>query len=624
MLSSQLVSENSTSLRVFISSLGQRRLVLCLTLLLGVLAVYNVVRHDQFINYDDDGYVTDNARVKAGLSWETIQWAFTTLEEANWHPVTWLSHAADCELFGVNPVGHHYMNLLLHGFNAILIFLLLQQSTCSTWRSFIVASIWSVHPLNVESVAWVAERKNLLSTLFFLIAFMAYVHYAQKPSVKRYMLVVAGFALALMSKPQVITFPCLLLLWDYWPLQRIERQADLAADDAQITPRGWLLLEKFPLFLMVTGSAWITLKAQASAGAVRAEYPLTFRFENAIAGYLHYLHQAFWPSHLALIYPYPVQGIAWWRVAASGVLLFAVTGCVLAIRQKRFLVMGWFWFLGSLVPMIGIIQVGSQATADRYAYLPLIGLLMVVVWGWAELRSSLPNRRLAIDGIATGIVLIALACTTVRQGLFWRDSLTIWSHTLSVTRDNPVAETNLGQALNSIGRGDEAYPHFLRAAALNPTDPVSHANIGAYLHARGDLQGAVQEYESSISLGGDRRIQGRTHANLGIAYQQLGEATKARQQFEQALQILPGQFNACLGLGVILQQEGRLEDALSLLTCSLQGRLTSDGFVHLGQVLQALGRQEEARIAYTNALQMQPRQPEAEYGLATLHATQSR
>lgn len=314
----------------------------------------------------------------------------------------------------------------------------------------------------------------------------------------------------------------------------------------------------------------------------------------------------------------------WWQVATGAVLLLGVTGCVLVLRKDRFLVTGWFWFLGSLVPMIGLIQVGRQAAADRYAYLPLIGLLIAVVWAWGELLLKWPARRFAIGAMASGIVLIALASTTVRRVMCWRDSITVWSHTLDVTCDNPVAEDNLGQALNVIGRGDEAYPHFRRAAALNPDDPVSHANIGAYLHAHGDLQGAVHEYEMAISLGGDRRIQGRTHGNLGIAYQQLGETQKARQQFEQALQILPGQFNACLGLGVILQQEGRLEDALALLGCSLQGRPTSDGFVHLGQVLQALGRVDEARIAYSNALQLQPGRTDAEKGLASLTASQSR
>jgi len=614
--------ENSTSLRGFSGSIASRRVLLCLTLFLAVLTVYNVTRSSQFINYDDDLYVTDNAHVKAGLSRETIKWAFISMDEANWHPVTWLSHAIDFQLFGLNPVGHHYVNLLLHGLNAVLIFLLLEGATGSTWRSFIVAALWSVHPLNVESVAWVAERKNLLSTLFFLLGFMAYLHYSERPAVNRFLMVMACFALALMSKPQVITFPCLLLLWDFWPLKRVG-QADFAVGRVRIARRVWLILEKAPLFLMVAASAWITLKAQNALGAVRAEYPLSLRLENAIVGYLHYFHQVFWPSHLALIYPYPVHGIVWWRVAASAVLLLGMTGWVLA-RGQQFLVTGWLWFLGSLVPMIGLIQVGTQAAADRYTYIPLIGLLIAVVWGWAELRSRLPNRRFAIDGIATGVVLLALAFTTVRQTLYWHDSITIWSHTLSVTRDNPVAEENLGQALNAMGEGEQAYPHFVRAAALNPADPVSHANMGAYLHAHGDLRGAVEQYELALSLGADRRIQGRTHANLGIAYQQLGEPGKARHQFEQALQILPGQFNACLGLGVILQQEGRLEDALVFLGCSLQGRRTSDGFVHLGQVLQALGRQDEARIAYGNALELQPRRPDAEKGLESLNPNQPR
>src|SRR5208282_1190066 len=363
-------------LQSLFQSAGQRTLLLCLLLAVAVLVAYNPVTRNGFLNYDDNGYIAKNPHVRAGLTWVTVKWAFTTYQQANWHPLTWLSHALDCELFGLHPAGHHYMNVLLHAANVVLLFLLLENATGFRWRSLMVAALFALHPINVESVAWAAERKNVLSMLFFLLALYAYGWYGRglslgkaglgKSGLLRYAAVVCCFALALLSKPQVIAFPFLLLLWDYWPLCRIG-----AAGGANASRwwSGWLVLEKTPLLLLSAASAVVTMKAQKAGGAVQtfSHFSLLLRLKTATISYARYLGKAFWPSKLVAMYPHPAKLYPGWQVGAAAVLLLLVTALVLRAREQRYLAVGWFWFLGSLVPMIGLVQVGVQAMADRYA-----------------------------------------------------------------------------------------------------------------------------------------------------------------------------------------------------------------------------------------------------------------
>ena len=385
---------------------GQRKLVLGLLLVVVTLALYNPVSRNGFVNFDDDRYVTDNPQVRAGLRSSTISWAFTTLDLANWHPLTWLSHALDCQLFQLNPVGHHYTSLLLHASNALLLFLILQWFTGYTARSLMVAALFAVHPLNVESVAWVAERKNVLCMLFFLLALAAYGWYVRQPTVARYLAVALLFAMGLMSKPMVITLPIVLLLLDYWPLGRTHFSANVESRDeasprfaASTQPVWRLCLEKVPLLLLSAGSAIVTMLAQRAGGAVltSAERSPLLRLENVIVCYVLNIKKVFWPSHLAALYPYP-HTLPAWQVAASALFLVAVTCAVLKYREHRYLVVGWFWYLGTMVPMIGLIQVGNQAMADRYAYLPLIGLFIMIVWAAADCASA---RQLSANYLAT-------------------------------------------------------------------------------------------------------------------------------------------------------------------------------------------------------------------------------
>src|ERR1700687_2718226 len=382
--------------------LDRQTLMLSLVLFAAVLVSYSPVIRNGFIDFDDNEYITDNLHVRAGMTWATVGWAFTTYDEANWHPLTWLSHALDCELFGLNPAGHHGVNVLLHAANAVLLLLLLQSATGFRWRSLMVAALFALHPMNVESVAWAAERKNVLSTLFFLLALYAYVGYAHRPGLRRYAAVACFFALALLSKPQAVAFPFLLLLWDYWPLCRIGAPA-VAGPAAQggTVPRlssRWLVWEKAPLLLLFARSAMVTMRSGRAGGAVQAfsQYSLLLRLENAAISYLRYLGKALWPSKLVAMYPYPTRLYPAWHVGAALAFLLLVTALVLRTRDPRYLAVGWFWFLGSLVPMIGLVQAGLQAMADRFAYLPFIGLFLMLTWliaDWARAR-KIPARSL--------------------------------------------------------------------------------------------------------------------------------------------------------------------------------------------------------------------------------------
>ncbi len=424
------------------------KFVLGLLLAVATVALYYPVNHHQFVSYDDDIYVTNNWHIKYGLDWKAVKWAFTGNYGDNWHPVTWLSHGLDCQLFFLNSGRHHATNLLLHTMNAVLLFWVLLRATGYTGRSFMVAALFALHPINVESVAWVSERKNLLSMLFFLLALAAYRWYARwvpQPShhrreagrIGRYLAVVFLFALGLMAKPQIITLPFVLLLWDYWPLRRMFAGSEVASSETRVAPArsfSWLVLEKLPLLVLVVASAVITLHAQREAAT---PYPLSVRIGNALVSYVWYVRKAFWPSHLALLYPHPPGLPPIWQVVAAVLFLLAVTGLVIARCRQRFFLVGWLWFLGTLVPMIGLVQVGRQAMADRYAYLSFVGLFLMICWGAAEWGEHL-HLRPAWLRTASVVVLLALAVVAHRQIGYWSDSITLWTRTLAVTRSHLI------------------------------------------------------------------------------------------------------------------------------------------------------------------------------------------
>ncbi len=520
-----------------------RTWVLSLLLAAATLALYYPVHHHPFVNYDDSLYVYDNQHVQSPLDWDTVKWAFTTYDEANWHPLTWLSHSLDYQLFALNPAGHHDENLLLHVLNVLLLFWVLQQATGFAGRSFMVAALFALHPINVQTVAWVAERKNLLSLLFFLLALGAYRWYAREPRVGRYAVVALLFALGLMAKPQVITLPCVLLLWDYWPLRRMSPPA-LELSSGGVPPiiptRNfyYLLEEKFPLFAMAGVNAFITMQAQGRGGA-RNWYPRLIRLGNAIDCYARYLGKAVWPSRLALFYPHPGYSLKMSHVLAALVLLLAVTALVVIQWRRRYLAVGWLWFLGTLVPMIGLIQVGVQAMADRYAYLTFIGLFIMICWGvadWSEQRHISPVWLAAVS-VA---VLVALTATARVQLDYWSDNITLWSHTLQVTGPNFIAENSLGVSLERAGRVDQALTHFRAAVAINPDDAASNLNIAEYDRRHGNLIACIERCKKVPAMTQLKGEKALAYSKMALAYHVLGDTAHERECLEEVQKIQGG------------------------------------------------------------------------------------
>jgi len=583
---------------------AQRTTVLCLILVVATLALYNPVSGFPFLTFDDQRYVTENWHVQAGLRWQTVEWAFATFDAANWHPLTWLSHAMDWELFGKNPAGHHYVNVLLHATNVALLFLLLNVATGCRWKSWMVAALFAFHPINVESVVWIAERKNVLSMVFFLLALGAYTGYVRKPKLSRYIGVALLFACGLMAKPQVITFPFVLMLWDYWPLKRM-------GAGAKSQPVSHLILEKIPLLLMSITSAVVTIKAQAAGGAVRTtlEYPLGVRLENAVVAYAEYVLKGFWPAHLAPFYPHPGNSLPGWQVLVAGLFVASVTAWVLAAR-RRYLLVGWFWFLGTLVPMIGLVTVGAIAIADRYAYLPLIGLFIMVSWGGAELAGKLRLSRWA--AVAPGAVLVVLAVTAHHQIDYWKNNVNLWTHTIEVTGPNFVAEDNLGVALVQAGRTGDPVAHFQRAVEISPEDPIGNFNLAAHAQETGNLQEAARRYRAMLGMKSDARLQADAYNNLGSVYRAMGDYSHARESYRAALELVPDNPLVLVQMGVLALKMNDSTEAVSDFSQAMAIQPTDVGYLLLTRALEQGGRSAEAAAARKQAESLSRDLPRAE------------
>ncbi|MFY9702360.1 MAG: hypothetical protein WAL58_00335, partial [Terriglobales bacterium] len=413
---------SSSSLEQFEGNLRRKPMLLGLLLVFATILLYSSVRHHEFLDFDDSQYITKNIHVSTGLKLGNIAWAFTTFYAANWHPLTWLSHMADCQLFGLNSSPQHLVNVALHAANVLLLFLLLQRATGAVWRSFFVAALFAVHPLNVETVAWVAERKSLLSAFFSLLTIAAYGWYVARHGWKRYLLVLVAFSMALMSKPMAVSLPLVLLLLDDWPLQRYE---DLSFRSRWVR----LLLEKLPLFLMSAASCVVTVIAQRSSGSVvdTSALPLSLRLGNALVSYIAYIGKTFWPANLAVFYPHPQHSLLWSDVAAAAVILSAITLAVLYFHRARYLTVGWFLFVITLVPVIGMVQVGRQAMADRYAYVPCIGLFLIVAWGLGDALDKAAVPRF-LPGVAALCLILALAAATLRDLTYWQNGVNLFTH----------------------------------------------------------------------------------------------------------------------------------------------------------------------------------------------------
>lgn len=571
--------------------------IACLVLVVATLAFYNPVAHCGFVYSDDVPYVTGNSQVQAGLTWNTVEWAFGAVHMGFYHPLTFLSHALDCQLFGLNPAGHHYVSLLLHTASAVLLFLLLLEATGAGWPSLVVAALFALHPENVESVAWASERKNVLSMFFFLLALWAYGRYARGGGTGRYVSVVLLFAAGLMSKAQILTLPCVLLLWDYWPLGRMSAAPSNVA--GVCTPRSFscLVKEKVPLFLLAAAFSVITVVAQRKESAIRtlSEYPLSARLGNAIVSYVRYIAHTFWPVRLAPIYPHTGAPPAS-QVAGAAVLLALVTAVVIWRRDLRYLLVGWFWFVGTLVPVIGIVQTGEQAMADRYAYIPMIGLFVLLVWGFA---AAIEGKQIskALVAVPTALVLVTLGVLTYRQLSHWHDGETLWRYTLSVTERNYLAHDNLAMVLNGEGRPDEAISEFLASEQFHQYPPDQLLKIGLYEQRNGHFQGAIEEYQKVSGSTADPKLRASAWSQTGSAYVQMGNYDQARKSYESGLQQNPNDASALVGSAMLAERDGNFSQAVTRLNQAMKVEPSDVGFLLLADALRHTSRFQEAQAA---------------------------
>ena len=607
------------------STNGQEFLI-CLLLVLIVLLVFWQVQNHDFINFDDNIYVTENPHVQGGLTSESIRWAFTNWDVTYWHPLTWLSLILDFEIYGLNPGGFHLSNLLLHTLNALLLFLVLKRMTASLWPSAFVAAIFAIHPLNVESVAWVVERKNVLSTFFWLLTMLTYVHYTKHPSVRRYLLVALVFALGLMAKPMLVTLPCVLLLLDYWPLQRFRAHQLEGASAGKTNTSGnfgytrilpyRLILEKVPLLILSGISACLTSITTENIGIVISteSVPIKLRIANGLVSYVHYIVKMIWPHNLAVLYPYP-SNVPLWQSAGAVLLLIAVSVMIFRWSTKApYLVTGWLWYLGTLVPVIGLKQAGHwPAMADRFVYVPLIGLLIMIAWGVPNVVGSWRSGRPILASAAVAL-LVTLMVWASLQVKYWKNSLTLFEHTLKVTENNYLAHLNFGAALADQGKAEEAITHYRRSLKIVPNYAEAYNNLGLALAQLGKYDEAISSYLKALQIDPNYAI---AHNNFGVALTHRGEFDEAISHYNQALHLRPDYVEVYNNLGNAFLIQGRFDQAIFYYSETL--RLKPDyGDAHnnLAVALANQGRFMEAVEHYYTALKLKPESAETHNNLA--------
>ena len=636
--------------------------IICVLLGVLILAVYWEVQYHEFVNYDDGRYITENKHIR-DFSKENLIWAFTSSYAANWHPITWLSHMLDIRLYGLNPKGHHLTSLVLHIANSLLLFLVFARMTGSIWRSCFVASIFAFHPINIESVAWAAERKNVLSTFFWLLTMWAYVHYLQKRNLARYSTVVLFFAIGLMSKAMLVTLPFVLLLLDYWPLKRFEithlKRIFSGDTKNQIEYKQKLLnliFEKIPLLFLVVGSCIVTLSAQKLAGAIVSieTVQTTTRISNALVSYLVYLEKMMWPKEFSVFYPYPFGESYIWEGLVSGSVLTGITIIILRLIKKApYLSVGWFWYLGTLIPTIGLVQVGQQAMADRYAYVPLIGIFIIIAWGVPDLLQNYPFRKKLLS-ILSGIFFSVLITLTSVQLPYWENSVKLFEHAIEVTHKKYPSfvgiYNNLGVVLNQQMKFEEAMVHFNNAVKLQPTYSETHNNLGnafsglnrfqeaniSYKEAirlkpdypeahnnlanslskkREDLEEAIFHYKKAIQLKPEFY---EAHFNLGVTLNKWNDSDQAIGHLQEAIRLKPNLSESYLALGNILIKKNKFKIAIDHLEVIIKTD-PNNAIAHnsLGSALGGQGNFKQAIAHFNTAIKINPRYVKAHQNLGT-------
>jgi tetratricopeptide (TPR) repeat protein len=614
-------------------------LIIVLLILTSLVAFGRIIGND-FINFDDNSYITENIHIKSGINLESIKWAFTSSHAANWHPLTWLSHMLDWQLFGANASGHHLVSLLLHIGGTILLFLFLNKTTGSLWPSAFVAAFFALHPLRVESVAWAAERKDVLSMFLGLASIYAYAYYVESSKLSRYFIALILFALSLMAKPMLVTLPFVLLLLDYWPLARWQRalqpellpvsndrglvkkkakprRADFAKEKKISMPLinrakiiSPLLWEKSPFIILAIASSIMTIWAQHMAIAPLEKLPLLDRFLNAIVSYVTYLIKIFWPVNLAVFYTYEQSLQSWQVFSAASIIVGIGIAVIYAIKKAPFLFVGWFWYLGTLVPVIGLIQVGKQSIADRYTYFPSIGIAIILAWGIVYLSKEKLRKIIIIPAAA---ILAALTFMTWQQCGYWKNSVSLFSHILQATKDNYMAHNNLGAALAAEGKKEEATAHYREAFEINPTYSLALTNLCMALVADGKTAEAIAYYYAAIKINPDHAD---AHYNLAEILVKQNKLDQAVVHFREAVRITPSSFGALNNLGVILERQLKHDEAIYYYRKAMLIEPQYPGiYFNLGVALGNKGEIKEAIEHFRQASNLKPDYEEARRAL---------
>ena len=595
--------------------------MICIALIVVTVSVYWQVGTHEFLNYDDADYVTQNYHVAEGITGSNVIWAFTSVHAANWHPITWLSHMLDAQIYGMNPRGHHLSNVLIHAVSAALVFLLLFQLTNSFWPSSFAAVLFAIHPLHVESVAWVAERKDVLGAFFWFLTLIAYAAYVANRKRPLYFLALFLFMLGLMSKPMLVTLPVIMLLLDFWPLKRLfTYEGGTEGFDGDLGKSSLIpiLKEKIPFFVCSLFSAIVTIYAQREGGAVNslADTSLWLRIENSITAYVKYILMTLWPKDLAVIYPFPLQ-IQLWQVICSLLVLLLISAAAMRYGKRHpYLPVGWLWFLITLLPVIGLVKVGEQSLADRYTYIPHIGLFIMAAWGISDLAKGLPLRRIILT-VTAGMVIIALTVLTWIQLGYWKDNISLFQHAIQVTTGNYVAHYSLGLALVNKGDVDAGIREYKEALAIYPDDFEVHDGLGVVFAKQGDLDGAIKEFQTAIAI----NPKGfEAHNNLGLALIKKGEMNQAIKEYQKSIEINPNYFNSHYNLSLALNDAGDLDAAVRECRNALAMKPNDFKTLYtLGSVLFKKGDLDAAIEEYKKTTAVNPVFSDAYYNLGLIY-----
>ena len=605
-------------------------ILICLFLVIAILVVYWQVRNHTFVNFDDGSYILNNPHIRDGLNLEGIAWAFSFPGFDYWHPLTWLSHMLDCHLYGLKAGMHHQINVIFHILNSILLFLVFKKMTGAIWRSAFVAGLFALHPMNVESVAWLAERKNVLSTFFWLLTMLTYIHYSKKPSVPRYLVILFIYTLGLMSKPMLVTLPFVLLLLDYWPLCRINLAH--SGSNNQKTPKSnhtdfqrsftlHLVLEKIPLIILSMVSIFLSSLAVQRLGIVisTASVPMKLRIKNTLVSYVSYIIKMIWPHNLAVYYPYP-QTLPLWQVTGAVLLLVCISFLVFReVKSKPYLAVGWLWYIGTLLPVIGLVQAGLwPAIANRFAYVPFIGLFFIIAWGVPDLVVRWHYREIKLATIAVSLFAVLMATSSLQVG-YWKNSITLFKHALDVTYNNHIAHHKLGEALNLQNKTVAAAKQYSEALRIKPDLFATHLNLGIILRDEGKLNEALDHFSRALHLKPNRA---EAYYELGITLEKQGSFDAAIRHYLEVLQIKPGYAKAHNNLGIILSRQKKDKEAIFHLYEAI--RIDSDyadAYCNLGIIYANQRNIETAILHYKKALYLNPNIAQALYNLSWILAS---